>query len=93
MPHPTTGEPIGQDAKDRLGAAERDRLQAQADRFYRQQTRHTWLGDEALEDLDLAALRAEAAVRRVELPAKPTKAATLAALRAAAADLDRPQEQ
>jgi len=25
MPHPTTGEPLGQDEKDRLGAAERAR--------------------------------------------------------------------
>jgi hypothetical protein len=89
MPHPTTGEPIGQDAKDRLGAVERDRLQAQADRTYRQQTRTRWTADDQLGDLDLPALRAEAEVRRVGVPAKPTKAALVAALKAASADLDR----
>jgi len=88
MPHPTTGEPLGQDEKDRLGAAERARLQAQADRFSRQQTRHTWRHDDHLDDLDLPALRAEAGVRRVEVPHKPTKAALTAALRAVSADLD-----
>jgi hypothetical protein len=86
MPTPTG---LGQDEKDRRGAAERATLQAQADRYWRQQTRPRWTNDDQLPDLTLPELHAEAELRRVQLPTPARKPAVVAALRKATADLDR----
>lgn len=89
MPHPVTGEPIGQDEKDKLGAEQHARQRAAEDRNYRAQTRHTWTGDDLLDGLDKDALVAEADLRRVEVKVGATKEQIVKALRAASAELDQ----
>ena len=89
MPHPVTGEPIGQDEKDKLGADQRTQQQAAEDRNYRRQTRTTWTGDNLLDDLDKDALLAEAELRRVEVKTSAAKDQIVKALRAVSAELDQ----
>ena len=88
MPHPLTGEPLGQDEKDKLGATERAELQAAEDRNYRLQTRGRWANDETLDGLDKDALLAEAELRRVEVKTSAGKTEIIKALRAVSAELD-----
>ena len=89
MPHPVTGEPLGQDEKDKLGAELQDRQQAAEDRNYRAQTRTRWTGDDLLDGLDKDTLLAEAELRRVEVKTSASKDQIVKALRAVSAELEQ----
>jgi hypothetical protein len=89
MPHPVTGEPLGQDEKDKLGAEQHARQRAAENRNYRRQTRGSWTGDDLLEGLDKDALLAEAELRRVEVKTSASKDQIVKALRAVSAELDQ----
>ena len=89
MPHPVTGEPLGQDEKDKLGAELQDRQRAAEDRNYRAQTRTRWTGDDLLDGLDKDTLLAEAELRRVEVKTSASKDQIVKALRAVSAELEQ----
>lgn len=90
---------MGQDEKDRLGAALREQAEADALRQVRAAEMARWVPDVNLGGLDKDALLAEAELRRVEVKGSWSKERIVQALRDArreaerAADADRPQGQ
>jgi hypothetical protein len=89
MPHPVTGEPLGQAEKDKIGQQQREAAEREETRQHRRQTRGRWANDEQLDDLEKDRLLQEAELRRVDVKTSASKPDIVKALRAASAELDK----
>jgi hypothetical protein len=71
---------MGQDEKNRLGAAQTARAAKAAARAAVELTERRWMADDQLDHLDDDGLAAEARLREVELPAHATRKQIVRAL-------------